>query len=218
MPAAHTTPFSRPLALAMLALTLIAPVIAFTVAAPARAATHAVTITDGAFSPASLAVAPGDTVTWTNQDDRPHTVTAANGAFDSGNLEPGASFSFTFTDAGTTGYACSYHPEMQAAIVAGASRPAPAPAAPPQPSGGSGTAAQPPAAGGGDATTQHAGGHEAGAQPDTAMPAPADLARWLPALLIGLGLVAFAFGLIPMRGVRAEPVPPIETRTAGWRR
>ena len=35
MPAAHTTPFSRPLALAMLALTLIAPVIAFTVAAPA---------------------------------------------------------------------------------------------------------------------------------------------------------------------------------------
>jgi plastocyanin len=54
-----------------------------------RGATHAVEIGDGFFSPASLTVAVGDTITWMNGDDSPHTVTG--GAFDSGNLDAGGS-------------------------------------------------------------------------------------------------------------------------------
>jgi plastocyanin len=55
-----------------------------------------VTIVDFAFQPASLEVSVGTTVTWTNSGASPHTVTADNGAFDSGRLPPGASFSQTF--------------------------------------------------------------------------------------------------------------------------
>src|SRR5688500_11725524 len=76
----------------------------------ARGATHAIEIGDGFFSPASLTVTIGDTVTWTNVDDSPHTVTAS-GAFDSGNLNGGQTFSHTFDETGTFTYVCVYHDE-----------------------------------------------------------------------------------------------------------
>ena len=69
----------------------------------ARSATHAIEIGDGFFSPAALTVSVGDTVTWRNVDDSPHTVTAS-GAFDSGNLNGGQTFSHTFDEAGTFTY------------------------------------------------------------------------------------------------------------------
>lgn len=134
------------------------------VASPTRAAERSIAVTDGAFGPAMLTIAVGDTVTWTNTDDSPHTVTAEGGAFDSGNLNEGSSFSFTFTEPGTNTYVCSYHDEMRATIVV--------------------------------------------------EPASAGAAAWLAPLLIGLGLVAFAFGLFP---VRPTPVAR-ERRVAGWRR
>jgi plastocyanin len=62
---------------------------------------NSVTISNFAFSPASLMVKVGTQVTWTNKDTVTHTVTANQGAFDSNDLSPGASFSFTFTKAGT---------------------------------------------------------------------------------------------------------------------
>ncbi len=92
----------------------------------ARAATHAVTIDDFAFSPATLTVTAGDTVTWTNDDAVTHTATSTTGAFDSGDLAPGASFSFTFTTPGTYDYLCTPHPSMTGRIVVQAA-PAPAP-------------------------------------------------------------------------------------------
>ena len=54
---------------------------------------------------------------WTNDDGAAHTATATGGAFDSGNIEPGDAFSFTFATAGDYPYLCTYHPEMTGTIV-----------------------------------------------------------------------------------------------------
>jgi len=77
----------------------------------------AITIENFAFSPASITVAPGTTVTWTNRDSAGHTVTADDGTFDSKRLSNGSSFSETFTTAGTYTYHCAIHPSMTATIV-----------------------------------------------------------------------------------------------------
>ena len=61
------------------------------------------------FTPAQLTVKVGTTVVWTSEDNAPHTVTADDGSFDSGNLKKGDSFKFTFTKAGTFPYYCAYH-------------------------------------------------------------------------------------------------------------
>jgi plastocyanin len=77
----------------------------------------AVTIVDFAFQPASLEVPIGTTVTWTNSGAAPHTVTADDGAFDSGTLQPGGTFSVTFDTPGTFAYHCEIHPSMMATII-----------------------------------------------------------------------------------------------------
>jgi plastocyanin len=77
----------------------------------------AVSIVDFAFQPASIQVAAGSTVTWTNTGAATHTVTSDSGAFDSGNVAPGASFSHTFDTAGTFTYHCSIHPQMTGTVV-----------------------------------------------------------------------------------------------------
>ena len=76
-----------------------------------------VTIMSFAFSPASLRVKTGTKVTWTNKDAVTHTVTADQGAFNSGLLSPENSFSFTFTQAGTYSYHCNIHHSMTATII-----------------------------------------------------------------------------------------------------
>jgi plastocyanin len=81
------------------------------------AAGEAIEIVDFAFSPAELTVPVGTTVTWTNQDSAPHTVTADDGSFDSGRLNQGDSFSFTFETPGTYTYVCAFHPNMTATIT-----------------------------------------------------------------------------------------------------
>jgi LPXTG-motif cell wall-anchored protein len=116
------------LAALSLALLALAPV----GAAPRQAETKSVNIQNFAFDPKDLTVAVGDTVSWKNSDKAPHTATANDGSFDSGNLNQGQEFSFTFTKAGTFAYVCRYHDQMQATIkVVDAAAPAPAaPAAP----------------------------------------------------------------------------------------
>ena len=151
----------------------------------------------------------GDTVTWTNTDGRPHTVTSDGGAFDSGNLDEGGAFSFTFSEPGTYTYHCNYHGEMQATIVVQAAS-APA-AAPSQAAGGTDA---PATAGGAAATNSHAAGTHGGGQPDTALELPVSL-PWLAPLLIGLGLVALAFAAIPPA---REPVRTDASSRSGWRR
>jgi plastocyanin len=78
---------------------------------------NSIEIKDYAFTPATLTVAAGTTVTWTNSDAVPHTATASDGTFDSGNLNPGQSFSFTFPTPGSFPYVCQYHAGMQGTIV-----------------------------------------------------------------------------------------------------
>jgi plastocyanin len=85
-------------------------------AAPAGVDT-AVKIDNFTFIPQRLTVKTGTTVTWTNQDDIPHTVTSATKAFRSKPLDTDDKFSFTFTTAGVYEYFCSLHPHMTGTIV-----------------------------------------------------------------------------------------------------
>ncbi|MBY5163939.1 plastocyanin/azurin family copper-binding protein [Salsipaludibacter albus] len=68
------------------------------------------------YGPSVLEVAVGDTVTWTNDDTMAHTVTSPDGAFDSGMVQPGESWSHTFTEAGEFPYLCTPHPWMRGRV------------------------------------------------------------------------------------------------------
>jgi plastocyanin len=80
---------------------------------------NSVSIQNFAFSVSSLSVKSGTTVTWTNNDQTTHTVTADDGSFDSGNIAPGGNFTHTFNAAGTIAYHCSIHSTMTAKVVVG---------------------------------------------------------------------------------------------------
>lgn len=71
------------------------------------------------FSPNMIVVVIGvnNTVTWTNNDSAPHTVTDVNNGFDSGNLAPGQKYTHTFTSVGTFAIKCSYHYWMHGSII-----------------------------------------------------------------------------------------------------
>lgn len=69
------------------------------------------------FNPPKITVKAGTTVTWTNEDDIPHTVTASNLTFKSKALDTGDGFSFKFSTPGTYTYFCSLHPHMTGSIV-----------------------------------------------------------------------------------------------------
>jgi plastocyanin len=78
-----------------------------------------VSIGDNFFEPADAAIEPGDTVTWTNNGAVPHTVTAENGLFDSGVLDPGESYTVDFDGQGMVTYYCTIHPEMRGSLTVG---------------------------------------------------------------------------------------------------
>ena len=67
--------------------------------------------------PDPIRVKAGGTVTWTNRDEEPHTVVANDGSFHSPGMGSQATFSFTFSKAGTFDYVCSIHPFMRATVV-----------------------------------------------------------------------------------------------------
>jgi YVTN family beta-propeller protein len=76
-----------------------------------------ISIANFAFAPAALTVAPGDTVTWVNNDGAPHGLRYKDGAQGTDPLLPGASFSRTFDKPGTYDYICSVHPYMSGRVV-----------------------------------------------------------------------------------------------------
>ncbi len=76
-----------------------------------------VDIDDHAFDPAQRNIAPGTRVMFINNDTEPHTATADNGLFDTGELEPGDSSWVSFEGAGTVTYHCELHPDMKGSIV-----------------------------------------------------------------------------------------------------
>lgn len=80
-------------------------------------ATNAVSVVNFSYSPTSITVKKGTKVTWTNNDSTQHTVTADNGSFDSGTLDPGKSFSQTFNTAGTFAYHCNFHSNMHGTVI-----------------------------------------------------------------------------------------------------
>jgi LPXTG-motif cell wall-anchored protein len=80
------------------------------------AASTTVTIEGFAFSPKSITVDVGDTVTWRNNDDVAHSATAEDGSFDTGTFGNGRSRSETFDTAGTFQYICTPHPFMKGTV------------------------------------------------------------------------------------------------------
>ncbi|MDH3667795.1 MAG: hypothetical protein OEN23_12780 [Paracoccaceae bacterium] len=75
-----------------------------------------VEIEDFTYAPSVAAVRFGDMVTWTNLDIVPHTVTAADGSWDSGEIGPGESWSLIVTESVAGNYFCIYHPGMRARL------------------------------------------------------------------------------------------------------
>ncbi len=69
------------------------------------------------FHPSSVTIAKGVNVTWINDDLVTHTVTSDTGAFESGSLRPGASFTYQFNDTGTFPYHCSIHTFMKGTVT-----------------------------------------------------------------------------------------------------
>jgi plastocyanin len=105
----------------MLAVLALAAALAASMAWPARAADQSVSISNFAFSPATVNVNVGDTVTWTNNDAGvPHTASSDSGVFDSGNLQTGGTLQHTFAAAGTFAYHCNVHPNMTGTVVVAA--------------------------------------------------------------------------------------------------
>ncbi|WP_127523931.1 cupredoxin family copper-binding protein [Mesorhizobium sp. Z1-4] len=95
----------------------IAAIVAVLGSTAALAADHSVEIKGMKFSPASLSVAPGDTVTFTNMDGAPHTATADDSSFDTGRLNKGQSATVT-VEAGEHTYKCVFHPSMKGSVSA----------------------------------------------------------------------------------------------------
>jgi plastocyanin len=105
---------------------LIAAVLGFNINAVAAADMTSVAIVDAprpepkwGFAPGSRKIQPGTWVTWSNDGQDPHTVTAVDGSFDSGNLDPSEGFSWFFDQPGTYRYLCAVHPWMKGTIIVG---------------------------------------------------------------------------------------------------
>jgi plastocyanin len=100
----------------MIAKSLAVVVLAAALPLAAGAATHTVTIEGMKYVPETLTVKKGDRVVWRNKDVVPHTATA-KGAFDSGSIATGKSWSRTMKKAGKVDYVCTFHPGMKATVV-----------------------------------------------------------------------------------------------------
>jgi plastocyanin len=103
--------------LSVVALLIVATVAMRLTLGAAR--THAISIKSMQFSPATVSINVGDTITWSNQDDRDHKIVAEDGSFQSGNLSAGATYTHTFPRPGECRYGCTYHPREKGVIVVG---------------------------------------------------------------------------------------------------
>lgn len=92
----------------------------------AQPQTEDIEIRNFAFQPDSITVGPGTTVIWTNYDNDQHTATSTEEIFDSGLLEEGETFEYTFEEPGTYEYFCRPHPFMTGEVIVSAEAPQPA--------------------------------------------------------------------------------------------
>ncbi|WBO67888.1 cupredoxin domain-containing protein [Streptomyces camelliae] len=159
----------------LLAALLLASAVTFLAPRPAHAATsYRVVMSGYAFSPRSLTITAGDTVTWVNEDQAPHDVKTTSGpeSIHSPLLNKGGSWSHTFTTPGTFGYVCTVHPGMTAQLVVRAAA-APTPTTHPttqQHSGSAPSAARPARSAPAVVPTTHAGHSVSAAAPASGNP------------------------------------------------
>ena len=154
-----------------------------------KAASASVTMGDLFFSPTSVSIAVGDTVTWQNTGQAPHNATADDGSFKTPTINNGESASHTFAQAGTFSYICTIHPQMKGTVRVLAS------------SGGGGN-------GGGGGSSSSSSGSANSEASAVASPGAAGDANTLPMTgmsigglaLVGLGLLAL--GLIARQADR----------------
>src|SRR5687768_5815677 len=97
-------------------LFLLLPAVGVPGAANAAPRVHTVLIEGMRFQPEGLTVAAGDTVAWINRDMVPHTATSASGRFDSSEIAPGKSWTYTVRATGEFTYIFTYHPLMKATL------------------------------------------------------------------------------------------------------
>jgi plastocyanin len=83
----------------------------------ARSKSHTVVIEAMQYTPQQITVKAGDTVVWTNKDFFPHTVTAEDRSFDSGEIATNRSWRFKARNKGTYPYVCTLHPTMKGSLV-----------------------------------------------------------------------------------------------------
>jgi plastocyanin len=81
------------------------------------AQTRTISIRGFKFFPNTLTVNVGDTIEWKNADIVPHTVTAVDKSFSSGDIAPGDTWRFVAKKAGSFPYACTPHPNMKARLI-----------------------------------------------------------------------------------------------------
>ena len=81
------------------------------------AAAGQVTLSNFTFTPQTITVKSGTTVTWVNHDDTPHTVTSADHLFGSAALDTDDQFTYRFSAPGTFRYFCTIHPKMTATVI-----------------------------------------------------------------------------------------------------
>jgi plastocyanin len=79
--------------------------------------THTILIAAFKYQPETLRVRVGETVEWKNQDIVPHTATAGDNAFDSGNMAKNSSWKFVANEKGEHAYVCTLHPNMKGKLV-----------------------------------------------------------------------------------------------------
>jgi plastocyanin len=85
--------------------------------APAAVRGTSVTMDGVSFTPERLIVKVGETVTWTNKDPFPHSVTSSAGGFESGEIAPDGRWQYRATAAGTFPYTCTLHPGMDGTLI-----------------------------------------------------------------------------------------------------
>ncbi|HWT06905.1 MAG TPA: cupredoxin family copper-binding protein [Xanthomonadales bacterium] len=85
--------------------------------APAPSPVSTIHIKNFAYVPDTVTIHPGATVRFVEDDETPHTVTATDHSYDSGNLNQKDRWSHTFAKEGTYTYFCAYHPYMKGTVV-----------------------------------------------------------------------------------------------------
>lgn len=101
---------------AFAALCLLAPIAPQRAVAGPTAATSPVEIAKFTFTPMEITIAAGTRVVWTNRDETPHSVQAADKSFASTGLDTGDTFEHTFAKPGDYAYVCSVHPFMKGIV------------------------------------------------------------------------------------------------------